>query len=129
MVENNLFISFIRQGFPAAQLDADHELSVVCCIKTLSDANICFNQDRTISGKLCQKWNEDFPHVTKLSTVSNVLKKTGSLDHNKCVHGLVANDPRIGCMMDITIGDVISICVHVYVFYNCDPSKTIMLHN
>ena len=66
-------------------------------IKTLSDANICPNQDRSISGNLCQKWNKDFPHVTKLSTISNVLKKTGSLDHNNCVYGLVSNDPSIGC--------------------------------
>jgi len=96
-------------------------------IKTLSDANICFNQDRTITGKFCQKWNKDFPHVTKLSTVSNVLEKTGSIDHNKCVHGLVVNDPRIGCTMNIIIGDLIFICVCFS--YNCDPSKTIMLHN
>ena len=38
-----------------------------------------------------------FLMLPNLSTISNVLKKTGSLDHNNCVYGLVSNDPSIGC--------------------------------
>ena len=127
MAEINLFVSFIRQRF---WTEHSHLLHVACCnsrswsymIKTLSDANICPNQDRTISGKLCQKWNKDFPHVTKLSTISNVLKKTGSLDHNNCVYGLVSNDPR---MAVIFMPHKLCKCFSC----DCDQSKTLLLHN
>ena len=59
----------------------------------LNSATLCINQDRTESGKLCQKWNEASPHRPKSHIVENVRKITGHTNHNQCVRAY-SGSPR-----------------------------------
>ena len=59
----------------------------------LNYATLCINQDRTESGKLCQKWNEASPHRPKSHIVENVRKITGHTNHNQCVRAY-SGSPR-----------------------------------
>ena len=56
-------------------------------------ATLCVNQDRTDSGKLCQKWNQASPHRPKSHIVENVRRITGHTDHNQCVRAY-SGSPR-----------------------------------
>ena len=60
-------------------------LPVIFLVTKLNYAKLCVNQYRTESGKLCQKWNQAFPHRPKSHIVENVKKITGHTDHNQCV--------------------------------------------
>ena len=51
---------------------------------------------QTASGRRCQKWNESSPHKPKDSMVNQVIKLTGSSNHNKCTKADV-KDPKAWC--------------------------------
>ena len=51
---------------------------------------------QTASGRRCQKWNESSPHKPNDKMVNQVIKLTGSSNHNKCTKADV-KDPKAWC--------------------------------
>ena len=68
-------------------------LFILFLLIKLNFATLCVNQDRTESGKLCQKWNQAVPHRPKSHIVENVKRITGHTDHNQCVRAY-SGSPR-----------------------------------
>ena len=51
---------------------------------------------QTASGRKCQNWNESSPHKPNDQMVNQVIKLTGSSNHNKCAKADV-NDSKAWC--------------------------------
>ena len=78
------------EGSPTPVTVFDNDILILLQKKHLKPKKVC---SQTASGRKCQNWNESSPHKPNDQMVNQVIKLTGSSNHNKCAKADV-NDSK-----------------------------------